>query len=221
MRGSGASSTARGRGVRAFRRDRRLRIVTGFRRIRKSIRDRNGLAGGPARVELPGKGTGRGRGVRVVAAGPSAPIVEDGAPPAEARHGGSRMTSAIVSVTLALAMSSTGGLFGEGRPGSGGWIMPPLPGNGAGFPNGSPDGYGWFDYGWYLPISADRTSGCSIQRQSRTPATQMSLPTYYTPYVSRGQRYTPYSGCGGWPPAGGPPMASAEMPMHPYNNTIG
>src|SRR4051812_33890626 len=75
-----------------------------------------------------------------------------------------RMTSAIVSVTLALAMGSTGGLFDRGHGGSGGWILPPLPGYGAGFPNGSPDGYGWFDYGVYLPLGADRTSEWYIQR---------------------------------------------------------
>lgn len=129
------------------------------------------------------------------------------------------MTSTIVSMTLALAMSSTGGLFSRG----GGYIMPPGPGYGWGFPNGNPDNYGWNDYGWHLPIgiNADRTSEWYFQRQFSVPVNQMFLPTYYNAYLTRGQRYIPYTNCGGWHPAGGPPMGSAEMPVHPYNDTIG
>ena len=53
------------------------------------------------------------------------------------------------------------------------------------------------------------------------PAEQMFLPTYYNPYAMRGQRYIPYTGCGGCHPAGGPPTASAMTPVNPYNETIG
>jgi hypothetical protein len=127
------------------------------------------------------------------------------------------MTSTIVSVTLALAMGSTGGHLFRG----GGRIMPPLPGYGAGFPNGNPDGYGFVDYGTNLPLGADRTADWYFQRQFSVPVNQMFMPTYYNAYVTRGQRYIPYSGCGGWHPMGGPPIASAVTPMHPYAETIG
>lgn len=126
------------------------------------------------------------------------------------------MTSAIVTVTLALAMGSTEGLFSGG-----GRIMPPGPGYGWGFPNGNPDGYGWVDYGSFLPLGADRTADYYFQRQFSIPINQMFMPTYYNAYVTRGQRYIPYTGCGGWHPAGGPPVASAATPLHPYNETIG
>ena len=49
----------------------------------------------------------------------------------------------------------------------------------------------------------------------------MFLPTYYNPYVNRGQRYIPYAGCGGDHPMGGPPPGSASTPVHPYSDTAG
>jgi hypothetical protein len=128
------------------------------------------------------------------------------------------MTSTIVSVALALAMGSTGGHLFRG---GGGRIMPPLPGYGAGFPNGNPDGYGYVNYGTNLPLGADRTADWYFQRQFSVPVNQMFIPTYYNAYVTRGQRYIPYSGCGGCHPMGGPPIASAATPIHPYNETIG
>lgn len=126
------------------------------------------------------------------------------------------MTSTIVSVTLALTMGATGGLFSGGAPGSA-----PVPGYGVGFPNGNPDGYGYVDYGTHLPLGADRTADWYFQRQFSVPVNQMFMPTYYNPYVMRGQRYIPYSGCGGCHPMGGPAIASAHTPIHPYNDTIG
>jgi hypothetical protein len=129
------------------------------------------------------------------------------------------MTSTILSVTLALAMTSTGGLFG--RHSSGGYALPPGPGYGWGFPNGNPDGYGWYGVGDRLPLGADRTPDYYFLRDYAVPADQMFFPTYYNPYVTRGQRYIPYTGCCGWHPAGGPPTGSAETPIHPYNDTIG
>jgi hypothetical protein len=126
------------------------------------------------------------------------------------------MTSTIVSVTLALAMGSTGGLFsGEGRSPA------PVAGYGPGFPNGNPDGYGYVDYGTHLPLGADRTADWYYQRQFAVPVDQMFMPTYYNPYIMRGQRYITYSGCGGHHPMGGPPLASAYTPVHPYNETVG
>ena len=37
------------------------------------------------------------------------------------------------------------------------YIMPDGPGDGWGFPNGAPDGYGWVDHGVYLPLGRNRT----------------------------------------------------------------
>jgi hypothetical protein len=129
------------------------------------------------------------------------------------------MTSTIVSMTLALAMGSTGGAFRYHGPVP--RILPPGPGYGHGFPNGNPDGYGWFDYSTWVPLGADRTPEYYFPRYFAVPADQAFLPTYYNPYQSRGQRYITFTNCGGWHPAGGPPMASSEMPVHPYRDTIG
>ena len=98
---------------------------------------------------------------------------------------------------------------------SGGRITPPGPGYGWGFPNGNPDGYGWVDYGTTLPLGANRTGDYFFRRQITVPADELFFPTYYNPYVSRGQRYIPYVGCGGDHPAGGRPLGSAELPMYP------
>ena len=96
------------------------------------------------------------------------------------------------------------------------FILPPGPGDGWGFPNGFPDGYGWADYGPYLPLDGDRNSDYFFPRYTVAPPEQMFLPTYYNPYVTRGQRYLPYVGANGAHPAGGPPISSAELPVRPY-----
>lgn len=134
------------------------------------------------------------------------------------------MSSTIVSLTLVLSMGSTGGLFSSYRERQQqGWahILPPGPGYGWGFPNGNPDSYGWYGVGTYLPLGADRTPEYFFRRYWAVPAEQMILPSYYNPFVTRGQRYVPYTGGGGFHPAGGPPRGLADTPSHPYNDTIG
>lgn len=130
------------------------------------------------------------------------------------------MGSTLFSLTLAFAMGSTVGPF-HGHSHGGGWIEPPGPGVGWGFPNGNPDGYGFRDMGATLPLGADRTSEYFFRRYFGTPTEQLFFPNYYNPYVSRGQRYLTFAGCGGCHPAGGPPTGSAMLPEHPYNDTIG
>jgi hypothetical protein len=126
----------------------------------------------------------------------------------------------VFSVTLALAMSTTSGWFT--LPYSGPRILPPGPGYGWGFPNGNPDGYGWFDHGVYLPLGADRTAEYYFPRYWCAPASQMFFPTYENPYQSRGQRYLAFAGCApGFHPAGGLPTSPSDMPEHPYLDTIG
>ncbi len=82
-------------------------------------------------------------------------------------------------------------------------ILPPGPGVGWGFPNGAPDGYGWYSVGDRLPLGADRTPDYYFNRQYAIMPQQMFLPTYFNTYVMRGQRYIPYVNCGGAHPAGG------------------
>lgn len=135
------------------------------------------------------------------------------------------MTSAIV-LTLSVAMGSTSGLFH--RDGThrhrlfspAGKTLPPGPGNGWGFPNNNPDGYGWMDHGDSLPLGADRTAEYFFPRYFAVPPQQIFLPQYYNPYANRGERYIPHANCGGEHPMGGPPRASAMTPIHPYNETI-
>src|SRR5215471_15430336 len=130
------------------------------------------------------------------------------------------MSSTLVTLALAAAVAATGGSFPNHHcNGDGcdvGRIVPPGPGYGWGFPNGNPDGYGYVDYGTYLPLSADRTPDYFFPRYFALPAVQAMPATYYNPYVTRGQRYIPYAGCGGWHPASGPPTGSAMTPIHPY-----
>jgi hypothetical protein len=139
------------------------------------------------------------------------------------------MIGALGSVALAVAVGSTGGLFSRGTvvhrvpvPGHhsghlapGGRIVTPGPGPGWGFPNGQPDGYGWVDYGDALPLGADRTADYFFPRHFALMPQQVFLPQYYNPYIQRGQRYIPYTGCGGAHPLGGAPPASADTPMYP------
>lgn len=159
------------------------------------------------------------------------------------------MSTTIASLTLALALGATGwngpgngsytdynspsynpnhnhdrtrggGLFrGLFRPG--GRIVAPGPGYGWGFPNNNPDNYGNVDYGRALPLGADRVSEYYFPRYLASPANQMFMPTFYNPYVTRGQRYLPYAGAGGDHPAGGLPLGPSDMPDHPYHDTIG
>src|SRR5262249_9928724 len=95
-------------------------------------------------------------------------------------------------------------------------ILPPGPGDGWGFPNGSLSGTGWADYGTYLPLAADRTTDYFFPRYHSVPPEQMFIPTYYNPFDTRGQRYIPYVVNGGAHPAGVLPLGPAELPVSPY-----
>jgi hypothetical protein len=97
----------------------------------------------------------------------------------------------------------------------GGRVVTPGPGHGHGFPNGNPDGYGWVDYGSGLPLGADRTPDYFFRRYYASLPEQMFFPTYYNPYVQRGQRYVPFVGGGGWHPFGGRPMGSSATVFRP------
>ena len=131
------------------------------------------------------------------------------------------MTATLV---LLLSLATPGGLFGRGhveivRPGPGGRILREGPGDGWGFPNGQPDGYGYIDYGDALPLGANRTAEYYFPRYLAVPVNQMYMPTYYNPYVMRGQRYLPYSGAGGEHPAGRYLGTAANTPVFPYTDT--
>ncbi len=141
------------------------------------------------------------------------------------------MTTTIVTITLALALGGTGqcpdpARFAYGRQPhshgsghrSGGWIQPPGPGDGWGFPNNNPDGYGWHDPGVFLPLGADRDAEYFIPRYLTVPVDQAFMGTYYNPYVNRGQRYLPYTGNGGDHPMGGPPLDTAKTLVRPYSS---
>jgi hypothetical protein len=130
----------------------------------------------------------------------------------------------VTAVVVILMMASFGG--GENGPiqsmfHPGGRIMVDGPGLGWGYRNGNPDGYGWVDYSQGLPLGNNRTSDYYFPRYHAVPADQMFFPTYYNPYITRGQRFIPNTNCGGDHLAGGPPTASAATPLHPYNDTLG
>src|SRR5262249_19585928 len=101
------------------------------------------------------------------------------------------------------------------------YILPPGPGNGWGFPNGFPDGYGWAAYGPYLPLKADRTAQDFFPRHFAVPPPPTFLSAYYNPYETRGQRYLPYVADGGAHPAGGAPLSSSDLPVRPYASMPG
>jgi hypothetical protein len=126
------------------------------------------------------------------------------------------MAGAFVTLALAASLAATGGHY----PGSGGRVMPRGPGYGWGFPNGNPDGYGWVNYDTFVPLWADRTPEYFFPRHFAVSPVQLFLPSYYNPYVNRGQRYLPYSGCGGCHPAGRPAAAGSVTPVHPYAEAI-
>ena len=102
----------------------------------------------------------------------------------------------------------------------GGRILAPGPGDGWGFQNGNPDGYGWVDYGANLPLGADRTPDYFFRRQFAVLPQQAFLSTYYNPYLQRGQRYIPYAGCGGEHPFGGVPTGNSMTPYTPLQDRI-
>ena len=142
------------------------------------------------------------------------------------------MASTIVSLALALAAGTAGQGYYQptgNHPinishrwfAPGGKILAPGPGYGWGFRNGNPDGYGYFDHGDALPLGSDRVAEYYFPRYHSLPPTQLFLPSYYNPYLTRGQRYLPFAGGGGDHPAGSYPMGSASTPVHPYQDTIG
>jgi hypothetical protein len=128
------------------------------------------------------------------------------------------MSVTIVTVSLTLALNS----FGLGHAPAQHqdltfkYMVPPGPGDGWGFPNGNPDGYGWVDYGVFLPLGADRTAEYYFPRFLSAPPSQMFTQTYFNPFETRGQRYIPFCGAGGDHPMGGPPVASSHLPVSPF-----
>ncbi len=129
------------------------------------------------------------------------------------------MVSSIGSLVIVLSVSAAGGLFGFGR--SSGRILNDGPGYGWGFPNGQPDGYGWFDLGTALPLGPNRLPEYHFPRHLAIPPDQLFFPTYYNSYTTRGQRFIPYANCGGEHPAGGPAPVPGNTPVQPYDNTLG
>jgi hypothetical protein len=130
-----------------------------------------------------------------------------------------QMTAAIVTVGLTMAMNSFGLAQDVGAPHVHAhrarhlYILPPGPGDGWGFPNGAPDGYGWVSYGWYLPLGGDRTAEYFFPRYFAAPPDQMFFPTYYNCFETRGQRYIPFVGAGGDHPAGCLPLGPSDLPV--------
>jgi hypothetical protein len=134
------------------------------------------------------------------------------------------MSGTIVAVSLTLALNS----FGLGHAPPPGHVpagyqdlnfkykVPPGPGDGWGFLNGNPDGYGFVDYGVFLPTGADRTAEYYFPRYFSAPPNQMFPASYFDPYETRGQRYIPYCGAGGDHPMGGPPISSSHLPVNPF-----
>jgi hypothetical protein len=92
----------------------------------------------------------------------------------------------------------------------------PGPGLGWGFPNGNPDGYGFWDQGSKLAICMDRTTEYYVQRYMMLPPEQLMLPQYFNPYIMRSQRYIPYTGCGGCHPFS-QPITPTTLSMRPYD----
>ena len=87
------------------------------------------------------------------------------------------MSSAIVTMSLTLAVHA----FGLGHATRCTimirtrqlYIVPPARATVGGFLNGNPDGYGWVDYGVYLPLGADRTAEYYFPRYFAIPPAQM------------------------------------------------
>ncbi len=129
------------------------------------------------------------------------------------------MASSIGSLVLWISVSSTGGLFDFLQPR--GQILNDGPGYGYGFKNGNPDGYGWVDFGTALPLGANRIPEYHFPRYLALPPDQLYFATYYNPYTTRGQRFLPYSGCGGDHPSGGRAPIAGNTPVYPYTETLG
>jgi hypothetical protein len=103
--------------------------------------------------------------------------------------------------------------------GESGFVLPPGPGLGWGFPNDAPDGYGWYGVGNNLPLGADRTPEYNFPRYFSVPPQTMFFPTYYNKYTTRGQRYIPFTGCGGdVHPASAPVIGLSTTPVTPYSD---
>ena len=127
------------------------------------------------------------------------------------------MVTLVSTMTLWVAVGSTSGIFFNRDPNN--HVVPPS--SGVGFRNGNPDGYGWYEFGHNLPIGGDRIPDFYFHRYNAVPASQLFFPSYYNPYISRGQRFLPYAGCGGGVhPMSSPPIASAEEHVHPYGETL-
>ncbi len=124
----------------------------------------------------------------------------------------------LATLALAVSVSSTGGIFFHRQGGN--KVLPPLPGYGVGFPNGNQDGYGWVDFQDYLPLGADRTPDYFFRRYFAMPPEQLMMPTYYNPYVTRGQRYISYAGCGGDHPMSKPAVGTSVTQVHPYQDAV-
>jgi hypothetical protein len=124
---------------------------------------------------------------------------------------------------LAAVMALGGAGFGQdlSHASHGGRGLPPGPGNRRGFFRGDPDGVGRQGHETPLPLGANRTTAYYFRRSLALPPEQLFLPSYYNAYVTRGQRYIPYAGCGGEHPAGGPPRAPGDLPVHPYLEDTG
>jgi hypothetical protein len=140
------------------------------------------------------------------------------------------MGATIFTMTLAVALGAGGQYSDPGRCPhglaqhrhlincrSGGYILPPGPGAGWGFPYSETDSTGWYDPGSFLPLGADRTTDYYFPRYLAVPPEQGFMGTYYNPYWNRGQRYIPYTGNGGEHPMGGPAPDSAITPIRPYS----
>jgi hypothetical protein len=144
------------------------------------------------------------------------------------------MVTTFITMTLSLALARSGQCPDPARCPhglaehrhlvncrSGGFILPPGPGAGWGFPQGEPGGTGWYDPGTFLPLGADRTTDYFFPRYLAVPPEQGFMGTYYNPYWNRGQRYIPFTGNGGWHPMGGPAPDSAISPIRPYSALSG
>jgi hypothetical protein len=129
------------------------------------------------------------------------------------------VTTVVVILVMASFSGENGPIHSMFRPG--GRIMVDGPYPGWGYRRDNPDGYGWVDYSGGLPLGDNRSPDYYFPRYHAAPADQMFFPTYYNPFITRGQRFIPFTNCGGAHLAGGPPAASAAMPVHPYNDTLG
>ncbi len=86
--------------------------------------------------------------------------------------------------------------------------------------NGNPDAYGWVDFTYKLPLGDNRTSEYYFPRYLTVPPEVIFLPTYYNPYRSRGQYYTPYTGWGGYHRLGIPVVSPYLTPKTPYRESL-